>query len=80
MLFLQLPACLQVVVCAGKPGGHTEGYKKCGFSSSVGLVRPKTRDKWLKVSHDTGSVLIDDVIVRLYCFDWYATSHCKYGG
>ena len=28
------------------------------FSSTVGWVRPKTRDKWLKVSHDAGSALI----------------------
>ena len=31
------------------------------FSSTLGLVRPKTRDKWLKVSHDTGRALIHDV-------------------
>ena len=34
------------------------------FSSTVGLVRPKVRDKWLKVSHDAGSALIQDVIVQ----------------
>ena len=45
------------------------------FPSTVGLVRRKTRDKWLKVSHDAGSVLIHDVIVQLYRFDCYATSH-----
>ena len=49
------------------------------FSSTIGLVRPKTRDKWVKVSHDAGSVLIHGVIVQLYRFDCYATSHCKYG-
>ena len=43
------------------------------FPSIVGLVRLKTRHKW---SHDTGSTLIHDVIVHLYCFD---CSHCKYG-
>ena len=46
---------------------------------TVGLVRLKTRDKWLKVSHDIGSMLIHDVIVHLYRFDCYATSGRKYG-
>ena len=45
-----------------------ERYDKCFFSSIVGLVRPKTRDKWLKVSHDARNALIHDVIVHLYCF------------
>ena len=47
-------------------------------ASTVGLVRPKTRDKWLKVSHDAGSALIHEVVVRLTVrsrFDCYATSH-----
>ena len=35
------------------------------FSSTIGLVRPKMRDKWLKVSHDLGNVLIHGVIVQL---------------
>ena len=52
-----------------------EGYEKCVFSTTVGLVRLKTRDKWLKVSHDAGSALIHDVIFQLYRFDCYATSH-----
>ena len=58
---------------------RAERYVKCVFTSDVGLVRPKARDKWLKVSHDAGSALIHDVIVHLYRFDCYATSHCKYG-
>ena len=66
-------------VTGGKPHSSVELYEKCVFSSTVGLVRPKTRDKWLKVSHDAGSVLIPDVIVHFYHFDCYATSHCKYG-
>ena len=37
--------------------------KSAFFSSTVGLVRPKTSDKWLKVSHGAGSVFIHDVIV-----------------
>ena len=49
------------------------------FSNTVGLVRPKTKDKWLKVSHDAGNALIHDVVVHLYRLDCYATSHCKYG-
>ena len=49
------------------------------FASTVGWVRPKTRDKWLKVSHDAGSALIHDVMVHVYHFNCYATSHCKYG-
>ena len=49
------------------------------FPGTVDLVRLKTRDKWLQVSHDAGSALIHDVIVHLYRFDCYATSHCKYG-
>ena len=50
----------------GKPRSTAERYEKCVFSGTVSLVRPKTRDKWLKVSHDTGSALIHDVIVQLY--------------
>ena len=55
-----------------KQCSSAERYKKW---STVGLVRPKTRDKWLKVSHDAGGALIHDVIVQLYHFDCYATSH-----
>ena len=40
-----------------KPRGSAERYEQF-FSSTVDLVRPKTRDKWLKVSHDAGSALI----------------------
>ena len=58
----QLPACLRVVVCAGNWRESAERYEKCVFLTTVGLVRPKTRDKWLKVSHDAGSALIHDVI------------------
>ena len=68
-----------VQVTGGKPRSSAECYAKCIFSSTEGLVRLKTRDKWLKVSHDAGSALIHDVIVHLYRFDCYATSHCKYG-
>ena len=39
-----------------------ERYIKYVFSSTVGLVRPKTRDKLLKVSHDVQSELIHDVM------------------
>ena len=46
------------------------------FSTTVGLVRPKTRDKRLNVNHDAGSMLIHAVIVS---FDCYHTSHCKNG-
>ena len=66
-------------VTGGKAHSSAECYKKCVFLSTVGWVRPKTRDKWLKVSHDAGSALIHDVMVHLYRFDCYATSHCKYG-
>ena len=62
-------------VTGGKPRSSAERYKKCVLSSTIGLVRPKTRNKWLKVSHDAGSVLIHGVIVQLYHFDCYATSH-----
>ena len=66
-------------VTGGKLRSSAERYEKCIFSNIVGLVRLKTRDKWLKVSHDAGSALIHDVIVHLYRFDCYATSHYKYG-
>ena len=33
-----------------RPRSSAKRYEKCVFSSTVGLVRPKTRDKWLKVS------------------------------
>ena len=49
------------------------------FFEHCRLVRLNTRDKWLKASHDAGSALIQDVIVHMYRFDCYATSHCKYG-
>ena len=49
------------------------------FLSAVGLVRPKTRDKWLKVSHDAGSGLIHDVIIQLYRFDRTLHLIRKYG-
>ena len=55
------------MVCAGnRRGNHAAALNttKSVFSSNVGLVRPKTRDKWLKVSHDTGSALIHDGIVQ----------------
>ena len=52
---------------------------RSAFLSTVGLVRLKTRDKWLKVSHDAGNMLIHDVIVHMFLFDCYATSHCNYG-
>ena len=62
-------------VTGGKPRSVAERYKKCVFSSILGWVRPKTRDKWRKVSHDAGSALIPDVMVHVYRFDCYATSH-----
>ena len=61
-------------VTGGKPRSSAERYEKCVFSSTVGWVRPKTRDKWLKVSHDAESALIHDVMVHLYRFDFYATN------
>lgn len=56
-----------------------ERYRKYVFSSTVGLVRPRTKDKLLKESHDVRSALIHDVLVCLYCFDCYTTSHYKCG-
>ena len=53
--------------------------KKEGLPGRHKDSQVRTRDKWLNVSHDAGSALIHDVIVHLYRFDCYATSHCKYG-
>ena len=53
--FGQLPACLRVMyaqVTGGKQRSSAQRYEKCVFSSTVDLVRPKTKDKWLKVIHD----------------------------
>ena len=50
-------------ITGGKPRGSAERKREV---STVDLVRPKTRDKWLKVSHDAGSTLIHDVIVQRY--------------
>ena len=41
-------------VTGGKPRGSADRYEKCNYK---GLVMPKTRDKWLKVSYDAGSAL-----------------------
>ena len=63
-------------VTGEKPRSSAEHYEKCVFFEyCIGLVRPKTRDKWVTVSHDAGSALIHGVIVQLYRFDCYATSH-----
>ena len=67
---------MYVQVTGGKQRSSAEHYSKCFF---FGYCRLKTRDEWLKVSHDAGSKLIHDIIVLLYRFDCYTTSHCKYG-
>ena len=67
--FWQLPACLRVVICAGNWRETTQQCWTLREVRTVDLVRLKTRDKWLKVSHDAGSPLIHDVIVHLYRFD-----------
>ena len=64
---------------AGNWSSSAERYEKCVFSSTVGWIRPKTRDMWLNVSHDAGSALIHDLMVHAYRFDCYSTSHCTYG-
>ena len=54
-------------ICAGNwrnQASVLNAMRSAFFSSTVGLVRPKARDKWLKVSHDAGSALIHDIIVQ----------------
>ena len=52
------------MVYAGNRAAVLKATRSAFFSSTVGLVRPKARDKWLTVSHDAGSALIHDVIVH----------------